>query len=684
MAPPESRSTSDRAGNSTVYYNMKTTRPPPQPSNPKPHSAHSYTSSVVSHARPHSTNHARSAKSTSSPTASPRAPVSVGQALQPKYSPSGTPKHHLTTPVSQVSAQGARTPSPNYFGLQVEASVDANESASLPRENWSPASSSVKSFGAVLPQQLPLDANPDFEAFRRQADANRGRSSFSLGSSHFGLSTPLSTGSGGAIARPRPSRWNTHASDLSGPVPQLNRPSSQVTWASKPSQDSVGKAEVDGDVNSMYDSAYASCDSKPGFEGNFNRPTILNMPRHESPAEIESPFEKRSGLSRVDDRHPRLSMTQNRADPPSPALETNSQVRSETVPVTLDHGAPGMISPTQLRDLLQGGSRDDVLLLDLRVSPQFAQSRIRGALNLCIPTTLLKRATFNLQKLQQTFQVTSEQQAFARWKETKNLVVYDAFSSEKRDAVSAMNTIKKFTNEGYTGTCAILRGGFNAFAAAYPDLIDRGHVSESKSSRPTLTLGGGAAANGDRPSVAPVVGGVMLPTTSNTPNPFFANIRQNQDLVDGVGQMDISVPPGTEMEALPRWLREAAKSEDHGKKVSDRFLNIELEEQSRMKGAYSYINPAMANDDNRKSAAKVQLSGIEKGGKNRYKDILPFEHARVKLEGKPEGACDYVNASHIKASRSHKRYIASQGPLPATFEVSCPCLFANPYLFTYG
>lgn len=666
MAPPESRSSGDRASNSTVYYNMKTSRPPPQPTTSKPHSAHSYASSV-SHARSLPTNPTKTAKTSSSPMASPRGLAST----QPKLSPSSTSKTHLTTPVSQVSAQEARTPSPNYFGLQVEASVDAHESSSsMPRENWGSGTSSVKSYGAILPQQLPLDANPEFEAFRRQADANRGRSSFNLGSSHFGLSTPLCTGSGAAVARPRPSRWNTHASDMSAPPPQLSRSAtSQGTGISRTNQDHVRKVDNDVDANSMCDSAYVSSNSTQSSEASPNPPTFLNMPRHESPAQFESPFEKRSGLSRIDDHHPRLSMMHGKADPPTPQSEINPHTRSNTVPATLDHGAPGMISPTHLKDLLQGDSKYDVLLLDLRVSPQFAQSRIRGSLNLCIPTTLLKRATFNLQKLQQTFQAPSEQEAFARWKDTKNLVVYDAFSSEKRDAVSAMNTIKKFTNEGYTGTCSILRGGFNAFLAAYPALIDHGQIAAQKPGRPTLMLGG-ASKDGAGPSVAPVVGGVMLPTSSNAPNPFFSNIRQNQDLIGGVGQMDVRVPPGADSEALPRWLQEAANFEDHGKNVSDRFLNIELEEQKRMKGAYSYINPAMANEENRKIAANVQLSGIEKGGKNRYKDILPFEHARVRLEGKPEGTCDYINASHIKASRSHKRYIASQGPLPATFEVS--------------
>jgi rhodanese-related sulfurtransferase len=323
-----------------------------------------------------------------------------------------------------------------------------------------------------------------------------------------------------------------------------------------------------------------------------------------------------------------------------------------------------MMPPAKLKELIEDGHSPNVLILDLRVSPQYAQSRVKGALNLCIPTTLLKRATFNLEKLQQTFQASGDQERFSRWRTAGYLVVYDGFSFEKRDAVSALNMIKKFTDAGYSGSANILRGGFNAFAAAYPDLVDKTTAGMS----PGLSLDGRSAPNGTQNSILPVLGGVLLPTTGNTPNAFFSNIRQNQDLVDGVGQMDIGVPAGLDEKRLPRWLKEATESRDHGKKVSDEFLRIELIEQSRMRNAYAVPNGPATNKASG-GGDKVQLSGIEKGTKNRYKDILPFEHARVRLQGRPEGACDYVNASHIRANRSHKRYIASQGPLPATFEV---------------
>lgn len=543
------------------------------------------------------------------------------------------------------------------------------ETGGTSQDRWSPSTSSVKSFGAALPKQVPLDANPDFEAFRKQADANRG-SSFSLGSSHFSSTTPLTLASGPPATRPRPpSRWHTHATDTTS-TPALVRSSSQTADLPRSKEVKSEKTDVDNASFSTHDSAYVSADSKRNSEASANQPSFFNLPRHESPAQYDSTFDRRGGLSKVDDRHPRLSLVHDKVDPPSPNPVSNIKARSDTVPATLEASGPAMISPTQLKEMLDSPPSNQVLLLDLRVSPQYAQSRIKGALNLCIPTTLLKRATFNLQKLKQTFQGNSDQERFAKWRDTKHLVVYDAFSSEKKDAVSAMNTIKKFTNEGYTGQCSVLRGGFNAFAASYPALVEKSNVSEQSPGRPTLSLAGtgGSSNDGTRPSIAPVVGGVMLPNTSSAANPFFANIRQNQDLVDGVGQMEVKVPKGTEMEALPRWLREAAAPSDKGKIVSNKFLKIELAEQSRMKGAYSYLNPGTAVGAGGEAEEKVVLSGIEKGGKNRYKDILPFEHARVKLEGKPEGACDYVNASHVKASRSHKRYIASQGPLPATFE----------------
>lgn len=62
-------------------------------------------------------------------------------------------------------------------------------------------------------------------------------------------------------------------------------------------------------------------------------------------------------------------------------------------------------------------------------------------------------------------------------------------------------------------------------------------------------------------------------------------------------------------------------------------------------------------------------AGVEKGHLNRYKNIWPYEHARVRVKELNSPTCgDYINASHIQLRGAGKSYIASQGPLESTTE----------------
>ncbi|KAL6864475.1 hypothetical protein J3F83DRAFT_761831 [Trichoderma novae-zelandiae] len=555
------------------------------------------------------------------PASSPRASISVGQNHPPKLSP---------------LRPDVRPPSPNYFGLVVDSAHDSRESSGL-GNNWSPTSSSVKSFAAALPKHV--ESNPEFEAFKRQVDLNRGKS-FALPTSHYVQPT-----SNPAHVRPRPPRWHTHASDTGS---ENSFPRALNLPRDRPS------SRMDVDQDSLHDSAYVSSDSKRNSEASLFPLQLPGIPRFESPMPMD-PMQTRTTLTRSEDRDPRLSMMEHRPEPPSPEL--SEMTRAVTMPLNLEPGHPSLITAAYLKDLLETEDEESLLLLDIRSSNNYALSRIKGALNLCIPTTLLKRATYNTEKLHQTFQNGPARDKFAAWRGVDRIVVYDSRSSDKRDTVAAQNMIKKFTNEGYTGETGILRGGFQGFLTAFPHLVDSSSTTSTDSD-------GGGAFPGAMGGLAPVIGGVMLPTSKN---PFFSNIRQNMDLADGVGQLDVAWPHGLEPAVLPMWLRDAAAQPDHGKRVSDRFLRIELEEKTRMQNAYAAFNEGNPAH-NPAFNGRVQLSGVEKGGKNRYKDILPFEHARVKLQNRPEGSCDYVNASHLTASRSNKRYIASQGPLPDTFE----------------
>jgi tyrosine-protein phosphatase 2/3 len=593
-----------------------------------------------SHSHSHSTSRTPRATNPLSPPLHQVA-ASVGQALPP---------HAVPFLRSPGGGQEVRTPSPNYFGLVVDPASEGRDTAAGP-VGWSPAGSSIISLNS--PKRIPLESNKEYEAFRRQSEEHKG---FKL--SHGNLQHFASTPS--AHTRPKVDRTTSRADAQEYPSPK-SRP--------KARDDTPDRMDLDGGPERTR---FASPDPMGFRETSLNAPSFFDIPRQQSPVNIASlnPPTSRTLLSSLDDRHPRLSLPQNKADPPSPHLRLQQRgsqhPRADTLPSTLEDG-PVMISSTQLRDMIASIPEGQFLLLDLRVFPQFSQSRIHDALNLCIPTTLLKRPSFNLQKLQDTFTNEAEKARFSQWKNAKYIVVYDAFSEEKKDATSAINTLKKFSNEGWKGRSFILRGGFADFSKKFPQLIDDRSTQELQSSKISLSLGTSG------PEVAPVAGGCVLPATKNAANPFFSNIRQNQDLIGGVGQMDIKLPEELTTESekiLPRWLLRAAAKDDHGKNVSEKFLRLELAEQSRMNKA---LSSGVSYDTSTGNSKDVQIAGIEKGGKNRYNNIWPFEHARVRLQGRPDGACDYVNASHIKASRSNKRYIASQGPLPATFEVSSVC-----------
>ncbi|OAQ97947.1 hypothetical protein LLEC1_02996 [Akanthomyces lecanii] len=572
----------------------------------------------------------RTATKSTTPMTSPRSAHSVGQNHLSRGSPNRRPQ--------------PRAPSPNYFGLVIDSNTEGADSSAPGKDNWSPAGSSIKSFAAALPKTVPLEPNSEFEAFKRQADRNRGPS--------FALPTTSHVPSASShMARPRPARWHSHnhesAAEPSSFRLALNRIRADHGPAKKP----------DADQSSLHDSAYISWDSKRNSDASMKPPqnaappqVASPLPMLETPQQTQQPSDPISAEHHRDDRR---SLNEAKSRRPLPTL--GNVARASTLPMKLDTFQSPLMSGDQLVNIMETNDIDGILLLDVRSVQNFSHSRIKHALNICIPTTLLKRATFGIDKLQQTFQDSINSTKFNRWRDMQWIIVYDTNASDNRDALTAQSMIKKFTTANYSGKTAILRGGFSLFRQSFPNYVDNEPAQQPATRSENATS--------DRNAIAPVIGGVMLPSSMQEPNPFFSNIRQNMDLADGVGQFDVRLPDGLDSSWLPNWLRDAAAPEDHGKKVSDKFLQIEQEEQSRMKGAYAAFNP-----NNAQSTNNIQLCGVEKGVKNRYKDILPFEHSRVRLQNKAPGSCDYINASRLSAARSNKKYIATQGPLPATFE----------------
>lgn len=555
--------------------------------------------------------HTHSRSSHSRPSTTPRAapaPASVSQNMPPLLTPSMRPP---------PASQSPRTPSPSYFGFVVNGTSNPPDSnpGHHTRQNWDYPTSQART-AAPTPRDMPADGNQEFEAFRRRSEQN----TFTLG--HGGFSN---------FNRPSNSRHNSKGSasgqkTLDSPVsPHAVRKTDQ---ASRPEQD-----RMDIDSKSFFD-----------------------IPRQHSPSPM-SPARH----AVADHQHARLSLPSSNLQTP-PTTSTTRPARAETLPMAKDKDNASMITAAQFADLL-ASAHNEILLLDLRVSPQFFMSRLRGALNLCIPTTLLKRPSFNVQKLEDTFSADKEKAEFARWNQCKYIVVYDSNSTHIKEAITSTHVLKKFITEEWKGHGIIIKGGFAECARTKPSLIDYSPVGQSQSPlKPTLSI------SPPSQTVAPVAGGCPMPTSKTAANPFFGNIRQNMDLMDGVGQMPIKHPADmseSSEQALPTWLRQVSSTRNEGKAVSDKFLAIEKAEQKRMQealsGHVSYGSPVS------NTPKHVQVAGIEKGSKNRYNNIFPYDHSRVRLQGVSPDSCDYINANYVKAAWSNKRYIATQAPIPCTF-----------------
>lgn len=253
-------------------------------------------------------------------------------------------------------------------------------------------------------------------------------------------------------------------------------------------------------------------------------------------------------------------------------------------------------------------------------------------------------------------------------------------------------------------------GGSCDFAMQFKDFMEHNDgeddaatvaaVSPSSSTTPTSSRCASPSAQGK--CRLPILSGLRMPTFAmcKPVNPLFSSIRQNMDLIGGVGEpIPIRVPDDctpTKMSMLPQWLQDVISTNDGAARVADRFLEIEQAEKRRLESAFSSActiskpcsisnafssitgkvltpaatipdTPAVEMESSIKSPCEFSImAALERGVKNRYNNIFPYDHTRVKLSCAP-GNCDYINASYISPHGSIKRYIATQGPLPDTF-----------------
>ncbi|KAG8751180.1 hypothetical protein FRC12_012551, partial [Ceratobasidium sp. 428] len=203
------------------------------------------------------------------------------------------------------------------------------------------------------------------------------------------------------------------------------------------------------------------------------------------------------------------------------------------------------------------------LILDVRSGAAHTISHVRGAISLSVPSTLLKRPKFSLINLSTMIASASARRVFEAWPTAPRILVYDADLSRLSEGTGVLGLLRKIDAAGFKGELAWLVGGHNAVARAAPDCLEAGDESSPEPEVQPTSASGGFLSTRQLPQSAfqqsSTIGVGHKPNKIQASNPFYDNIRQNQELSHGITER---IPLSLPKEVLSRkdeipvtWLR---------------------------------------------------------------------------------------------------------------------------------
>ncbi|CAL1697265.1 unnamed protein product [Somion occarium] len=136
---------------------------------------------------------------------------------------------------------------------------------------------------------------------------------------------------------------------------------------------------------------------------------------------------------------------------------------------------PSAFSPLDPASLSHFLDDPDALIVDIRPHNTYVIARLPNALSLSVPSTLLKRPLFSLDRLTQMLPSNADRTRFTQWHTATRILVYDSDSSSLSEGGNLLGLLRKFRNEGFPEdrTLAWLKGGFHAVWRDHPALVDR-------------------------------------------------------------------------------------------------------------------------------------------------------------------------------------------------------------------
>lgn len=277
-------------------------------------------------------------------------------------------------------------------------------------------------------------------------------------------------------------------------------------------------------------------------------------------------------------------------------------------------------------------TRQKTLIIDVRPFAQYSKSRIKTAINVCIPSTLLKRPTFTISRFGECM-IPNQRNSIDHLDQYDSVIIYDQSTEEVSTTAYSpiVYTILKFSKaDSLKGNLYYLRGGHTAFSEAHTDLIDSEFVDiavlsniaelpTSISSLSSNSLEQASKSNTDNsqttksplknPSAEktirrlgesqtfnfpPVLTGFSLPLNSikdGPMKPFASNLLNNTLDNFDYDISPIKLPSDISTDEIntffPAWIRDIINPEVGPQKIARRFHDIEQAEKVRLQTAFS-------------------------------------------------------------------------------------------------
>jgi hypothetical protein len=255
--------------------------------------------------------------------------------------------------------------------------------------------------------------------------------------STFGANSPLSAEPRETVATPPSSRMDDVRSEQLNSFIHLP---SNISLFPFPNKSQVQQATYQPPESPSFFS--------PSFADHLNPPATAHDPRIRTvnfPLQLNSPTRSQSYPSTP-------SPIRSGALSSSYSSISRSQTSGLAARRSSDSPPPNItpVSAEELQKLMTDGL--DILLIDIRAFAAYAKSRLVDAINVCIPTVLLKRSSLSMSDISGSIVSKGDRGRFGGWKDADGIVLYDADSLRVKDSHPLATLAGKFKEAGFQGT----------------------------------------------------------------------------------------------------------------------------------------------------------------------------------------------------------------------------------------